>query len=203
MTFTSICSSSIPLQTHYVVGALRQNAHGASELHLTPVNGMLQFRPSFDYLDESDKRRKEKKADKMDDDIAMEDDEPTAVKVTFKKRENEAAILAKKKSHAFFQQQREEEPWVDFEYTDETVQASSLLPYFFYFVFALHYCLLCIFVSVSVYFLSLSFSSLCLFAFVSLCAHSSHFLFLLTRFLFIAAALWQCKLPLTALCRVS
>lgn len=56
-TYVLASSSPVEPKTNYVLGVLRGN-----QLHLTPVNGTFQFRPSFAHIDKSDadKKKREK-----------------------------------------------------------------------------------------------------------------------------------------------
>ena len=42
-------SEKVPPKTHYAIGVLR-----GGDLHLTPLKGVLQMRPSFAHIDEND-----------------------------------------------------------------------------------------------------------------------------------------------------
>ncbi|KAG0268822.1 hypothetical protein DFQ27_005609 [Actinomortierella ambigua] len=49
-----LTSSLIPTATNYLAGVLRND-----ELHLTPIHGSVQLRPSFKYLDKIDEKQKQ------------------------------------------------------------------------------------------------------------------------------------------------
>ncbi|KAG0241243.1 DNA-directed RNA polymerase III subunit RPC5 [Actinomortierella wolfii] len=49
-----LTSSLIPTATNYLAGVLRND-----ELHLTPIHGTVQLRPSFKYLDKIDEKQKQ------------------------------------------------------------------------------------------------------------------------------------------------
>ena len=49
-----LSSARVPLNTNYAVGLLQRG-----ELHLTPLQGLLQMRPSFGFLDDADRARRQ------------------------------------------------------------------------------------------------------------------------------------------------
>ncbi|KAG6448999.1 DNA-directed RNA polymerase III subunit RPC5 [Manduca sexta] len=92
---------------HYAVAILQDK-----ELHCTPIQGIIQMRPSYSYYDKQEKKKNEKnKADKSDD----ENNEPEAKKVTvkFARQETEVAKKAREKSYESISQRISEEPWCD------------------------------------------------------------------------------------------
>lgn len=100
--FTSTKSSGAA--ENYAVGILRPG-----ELHLSPIHSILQMRPGYPHLDQSDAKAKAAEA-------AMEEDEeveaPKAVTVRFANQETDRAKKAREKSFRFMQQQKENERWV-------------------------------------------------------------------------------------------
>lgn len=77
------------------------------ELHLTPVKGVLQLRPSLGYMDKSDRTAR---LDGIDDEYSK----PQAVAVRFKGDSDRLKKL--KESFNYQMKMVEEEPWVECEY---------------------------------------------------------------------------------------
>lgn len=91
---------------HYAVAILQDK-----ELHCTPIQGIIQMRPSYSYYDKQDKRKTDKnKADSED-----EEKEPEAQQVTvkFARQETEVSKKAREKSYETITQRMNEEPWFD------------------------------------------------------------------------------------------
>lgn len=100
------------------------------QLHLTPLELVLQLRPSFGYIDEADakekenkkKKKEEEEAEEIDEDNEEDDDiKPYQVQVQFKKRESEKAAAARLQSHAYLKQLSDEEPWVELQFFNQHV----------------------------------------------------------------------------------
>ncbi|KAL0893301.1 hypothetical protein ABMA27_014893 [Loxostege sticticalis] len=92
---------------HYAVAILQDK-----ELHCTPIQGVMQMRPSYSYYDKQDKRKHDRnKADESDE----EEKEPEAQQVTvkFARQETEIAKKAREKSFETISQRISEEPWYD------------------------------------------------------------------------------------------
>ncbi|KAI5652061.1 sin-like protein conserved region domain-containing protein [Phthorimaea operculella] len=92
---------------HYAVAILQDK-----ELHLTPIQGIVQLRPACSYYDKQDKKKTDKsKAENSDD----EEKEPEAQQVTvkFARQETEIAKKAREKSFETISQKISEEPWYD------------------------------------------------------------------------------------------
>ncbi|CAN8002790.1 unnamed protein product, partial [Ixodes hexagonus] len=94
---------------NYAVGLLRPG-----ELHLSPLHCIVQMKPSFSYLDQSDVRNKvgETAAAEEEEDA----DEPQAVQVRFAGAETERSKRARERSFHFLQQQQDNEPWSKISY---------------------------------------------------------------------------------------
>ncbi|XP_038211867.1 DNA-directed RNA polymerase III subunit RPC5 [Zerene cesonia] len=101
-------SSSTCVDTkHYAVGLLQDK-----ELHCTPIQGIVQLRPSYSYCDKQDKRKQEKKElDVSDDEEKEPEQQPVTVK--FARLETEVAKKAREKSFHTISQKVAEEPWYD------------------------------------------------------------------------------------------
>ncbi|TMW69325.1 hypothetical protein Poli38472_001481 [Pythium oligandrum] len=99
-------SSSVPALTNYAVGVFREG-----QLHLTPISGVLQMRPSLAHIDEA--------VDDVEEDVdmAMEEEQKEAenavkeVQFQFKKKQSERAISAIQNSYAYKKQQINAETW--------------------------------------------------------------------------------------------
>lgn len=132
-------STLVPAQTNYVIGVV----HGR-QLHLTPINGVLQMRPSLAHVDECDRQiavdeaekaaaRKEKflssgkhnRAQVLDDD-ENDADEPKIVEVQFRRAETEKMVERKNRSYQTLQESREREDWKALEYFDRITHESKI-----------------------------------------------------------------------------
>ncbi|XP_053607153.1 DNA-directed RNA polymerase III subunit RPC5 [Plodia interpunctella] len=104
-----VYESSTPCRDtqHYAVAILQDK-----ELHCTPIQGIIQMRPSYSYYDRQDKRKQDKnKAEDSDE----EEKEPEAQQVTvkFARQETEVAKKAREKSYEALSQKVAGEPWYD------------------------------------------------------------------------------------------
>ncbi|XP_077979709.1 DNA-directed RNA polymerase III subunit RPC5-like [Glandiceps talaboti] len=95
--------------SRYSVGLLKDG-----ELHLTPLHGIVQLRPSFKYLDKADVRVKQEKA-AADEGESSQDEEEEAKPVTvkFARPETDQAKAKRLASWQYLEQKRSEESWVD------------------------------------------------------------------------------------------
>ncbi|XP_028409437.1 DNA-directed RNA polymerase III subunit RPC5-like isoform X1 [Dendronephthya gigantea] len=95
--------------SQYAVGLLRDG-----EIHLTPLKGVVQLRPSFEYLD----RNQEKKPTNQEEGDSQDEDEEkaTALLVRFAKKETEQAKAQRLSSYKHLEKQMSEEPWTEVEY---------------------------------------------------------------------------------------
>ncbi|CAF4823670.1 unnamed protein product [Pieris macdunnoughi] len=101
-------SSSTCVDTqHYAIGILQDK-----ELHCTPIQGIVQLRPSYSYCDKQDKRKQDKNELDVSED---EEKEPEIQQVTvkFARVETEVAKKAREKSFHTISQKVAEEPWYD------------------------------------------------------------------------------------------
>jgi DNA-directed RNA polymerase-3 subunit RPC5 len=64
-----LTSTEVPLKTNYAVGVLINN-----ELHITPIQHVLQFRPSFQHLEDSSKKSKKEEKEETETPMDVEDD---------------------------------------------------------------------------------------------------------------------------------
>lgn len=111
-------TDATPGSSRYAVGIIKEG-----ELHLTPVNSIIQLRPSFNYLDQADtKVRKQSEKDAADGDTSQDEvekeEEPKTIKVQFVRQESDIAKARREASYAFHKQKLEEEAWVPAYYID-------------------------------------------------------------------------------------
>ena len=104
--------------SNYAVGI-----YNGSELHLTPIRGVVSLKPSLNYLDKSDKTAKAEGRPQLNESSQDEsEDEPTEkvqkIGVKFQKNaiETDKVKEMKKKSFEYQKKLEEEEAWVDMEY---------------------------------------------------------------------------------------
>ncbi|BFZ03510.1 hypothetical protein BsWGS_06549 [Bradybaena similaris] len=100
----------------YAVGLFKDG-----ELHLTPVNAVVQMRPCFDYLDKADKRHHLEAANmnvtdggESSQDEGGDDAVPVNMKVS--RGESEEFKARRMASYEYISQKREDEPWLDVTY---------------------------------------------------------------------------------------
>lgn len=88
------------------------------ELHVTPLAGILQMRPSFSYLDKADNKTREREAANEGGDSSQDEaeDEAKAITVRFARPESEQARQRRIQSYEFLQKKQAEEPWVHLHY---------------------------------------------------------------------------------------
>lgn len=94
--------------SRYAVGLLKDG-----QLHLNPIRGIVQLRPSFGYLDRSDAKQKQESKDQGEnaESSAEEEEEAQAVTVKFARPETDRTKQAREKSFRYLQQKMLEEPW--------------------------------------------------------------------------------------------
>jgi DNA-directed RNA polymerase III subunit RPC5 len=100
--------SSKPIENvdRYCVGIMQDR-----ELHLTPVKGIIQLRPSLYYFDKQDKRKKTEQ--KAEDDADNDEEEVKQVTVKFARTENEKVKKAREKSWQSLSSIAADEPWCE------------------------------------------------------------------------------------------
>uniref|UniRef100_A0AAQ4QC28 DNA-directed RNA polymerase III subunit RPC5 C-terminal domain-containing protein n=1 Tax=Gasterosteus aculeatus aculeatus TaxID=481459 RepID=A0AAQ4QC28_GASAC len=88
------------------------------ELHITPLTGILQMRPSFSYLDKADTKTREREAANEGGDSSQDEAEEDvkAITVRFSRPESEQARQRRLQSYEFLQKKQAEEPWVHLHY---------------------------------------------------------------------------------------
>uniref|UniRef100_A0A8K9XAY1 Polymerase (RNA) III (DNA directed) polypeptide E n=1 Tax=Oncorhynchus mykiss TaxID=8022 RepID=A0A8K9XAY1_ONCMY len=110
-TFTSIQSTTNT--SRYAAAIFRKG-----ELHITPLQGILQMRPSFSYLDKADCKHREREAANEGGDSSQDeaDEDVKAVTVRFSRPESEQARQRRIQSYDFLQKKQAEESWVHLHY---------------------------------------------------------------------------------------
>uniref|UniRef100_A0A6I8Q8W2 Polymerase (RNA) III (DNA directed) polypeptide E (80kD) n=1 Tax=Xenopus tropicalis TaxID=8364 RepID=A0A6I8Q8W2_XENTR len=111
-TFSSIQAESNT--TRYAAALYRKG-----EIHLTPLHGILQMRPSFTYLDKADIKFKEREAANEGGDPSQDEaeDDVKQVNVRFSRPESEKAKQRRVQSYEFLQKKQAEENWVHLHYS--------------------------------------------------------------------------------------
>ncbi|XP_069580411.1 DNA-directed RNA polymerase III subunit RPC5 [Brachyistius frenatus] len=110
-TFSSIQATTNT--SRYAAAVFRKG-----ELHVTPLTGILQMRPSFSYLDRADNKTREREAANEGGDSSQDEaeEEVKAITVRFARPESEQARQRRIQSYEFLQKKQAEEPWVHLQY---------------------------------------------------------------------------------------
>lgn len=110
-TFSSIQATTNT--SRYAAAVFRKG-----ELHVTPLTGILQMRPSFSYLDKADTKTREREAANEGGDSSQDEaeDDAKAITVRFARPESEQARQRRIQSYEFLQKKQAEEPWVHLHY---------------------------------------------------------------------------------------
>lgn len=110
-TFSSIQATTNT--SRYAVAVFRKG-----ELHVTPLTGILQMRPSFSYLDKADTKTREREAANEGGDSSQDEaeDDVKAITVRFARPESEQARQRRIQSYEFLQKKQAEEPWIHLHY---------------------------------------------------------------------------------------
>ncbi|KAG9477010.1 hypothetical protein GDO78_002414 [Eleutherodactylus coqui] len=110
-TFSSIQAASNT--SRYAVAFYRKG-----EIHVTPLHGILQLRPSFTYLDKADTKYREREAANDAGDSSQDEVEEDVKQVTvrFSRPETEQAKQRRAQSYEFLQKKQAEESWVHLHY---------------------------------------------------------------------------------------
>nr|XP_006818447.1 PREDICTED: DNA-directed RNA polymerase III subunit RPC5-like [Saccoglossus kowalevskii] len=106
-------SNTAPSVSRYAAGLLKDG-----ELHLTPLHGIVQLRPSFSYLDKADVRIKQEKAMENEGESSQDEVEEEAkpVMVKFARPETDQAKARRLASWQYLQQKQSQEMWVDLKF---------------------------------------------------------------------------------------
>uniref|UniRef100_A0A8C6USM2 Polymerase (RNA) III (DNA directed) polypeptide E n=1 Tax=Neogobius melanostomus TaxID=47308 RepID=A0A8C6USM2_9GOBI len=110
-TFSSIQATTNT--SRYAAAVFRKG-----ELHITPLTGILQMRPSFSYLDKADGKTREREAENEGGDSSQDEaeEDAKAITVRFARPESEQARQRRIQSYEFLQKKHAEEPWVHLRY---------------------------------------------------------------------------------------
>ncbi|PRP75852.1 RNA polymerase III polypeptide E isoform 1 [Planoprotostelium fungivorum] len=119
--YINMKGEKIDTKTNYAIGVLSQG-----QFHMTSLENIVQFRPSYDHVDKYHKPRmvKDPKDEENNTETAEKPSSIMPVNVTKKKRETEKMLADKKKQQQ--KQAEEEEPWVDMVYIDSTASNSPI-----------------------------------------------------------------------------
>lgn len=111
-------SRALPDCSNYAAGIYQDG-----EFHITPLKGIIQLRPQFNYLDKSDKRAREE-AKNVGEDMEEEDEGPKQVNVTFDRQTPDFLKKMQEQSFQNFSKKSSEEKWVHTNYAPvNTTQA--------------------------------------------------------------------------------
>ncbi|XP_063170807.1 DNA-directed RNA polymerase III subunit RPC5 [Candoia aspera] len=110
----TFCSS----QTISNISRYAAAVYKKGELHLTPLHGVLQMRPSFAYLDKADAKYREREAANDHGDSSQDEAEEDVKQITvrFSRPESEQARQRRVQSYEFLQKRQAEEHWVHLHY---------------------------------------------------------------------------------------
>ncbi|XP_058013635.1 DNA-directed RNA polymerase III subunit RPC5 isoform X2 [Ahaetulla prasina] len=110
----TFCSS----QTTSNISRYAAAIYKRGELHLTPLHGILQMRPSFAYLDKADAKYREREAANEHGDSSQDEAEEDVKQITvrFSRPESEQARQRRVQSYEFLQKRQAEEHWVHLHY---------------------------------------------------------------------------------------
>ncbi|OAD60047.1 DNA-directed RNA polymerase III subunit RPC5 [Eufriesea mexicana] len=103
-------SRALPNCSNYGVGIFQDG-----ELHITPLRGIVQMRPQFNYLDKSDKRVREE-AKNMGEEYDEEEEGPKQVNVTFARQKPEFMKKMQEQSFQHYAKKSLEERWIHTNY---------------------------------------------------------------------------------------
>ncbi|KAL2740836.1 DNA-directed RNA polymerase III subunit RPC5 [Vespula squamosa] len=103
-------SRALPECTNYAAAVYQDG-----ELHITPLKGIIQLRPQFNYLDKSDKRAREE-AKTIGEDVEEEDEGPKQVNVTFDRQTPDFLKKMQEQSFQHFSKKSSEEKWIHTSY---------------------------------------------------------------------------------------
>ena len=116
-----IRSSSVALKANYAIGLYRGN-----EMYLTPLQGVLQMKPSFKRIDEAfeKKKKKEEEAKPMVEENDLED-EAKPIQFRIKKRETERQVALRQQQFQHLKKLEDEENWIKLDYMHKDVSTSK------------------------------------------------------------------------------
>lgn len=114
------------LKANYAIGLYRGN-----EMYLTPLQGVLQMKPSFKRIDEAFEKKKKKEEEAQpaaveENDI---DDEVKPLQFRIKKRETERQVAMRQQQFQHLKKLEDDENWVKLDYVHKDVSAGLTTPY--------------------------------------------------------------------------
>ncbi|XP_063995031.1 DNA-directed RNA polymerase III subunit RPC5 [Diachasmimorpha longicaudata] len=111
-------SRALPDCSNYAVGIFQDG-----ELHVTPLKGIVQLRPQFNYLDMSEKNTKEDATKSAEEEP---EEEARQVNVTFARQKSEWAQKRKEQSFQEHSKKSSEEKWIETSYRSVSSTQSDL-----------------------------------------------------------------------------
>ncbi|KAK3725000.1 hypothetical protein QZH41_017477, partial [Actinostola sp. cb2023] len=96
--------------SRYAMGILREG-----ELHITPLLGVLQLRPNFDYMNKGEANVIQASTN-QDEDSQDEEEEAKALTLRFARRESDRAKAQRLSSFKYLEKQEAEEEWSNLNY---------------------------------------------------------------------------------------
>ncbi|ORX54540.1 hypothetical protein DM01DRAFT_1345701 [Hesseltinella vesiculosa] len=113
----TLTSTLIPTQTNYLVGVLHQG-----ELHLTPLQTIIQMRPGFSYLDKIDDKLKAankriQEVERQEEKKKQEKGEPQTLQVSMKQGDNQGAT--RRNIYSMAVRNADDEDWQPVVYYDQ------------------------------------------------------------------------------------
>ncbi len=120
----SIRSSSVALKANYAIGLYRGN-----EMYLTPLQGVLQMKPSFKRIDEAFEKKKKKEEEAQPAAVEENDMEDEAKPLQFrvKKRETERQVAMRQQQFQHLKKLEDDENWVKLEYMHKDVSVGYVM----------------------------------------------------------------------------
>ncbi|CAK9834119.1 DNA-directed RNA polymerase III subunit RPC5 [Anthophora retusa] len=113
-------SRALPNCSNYAVGVFQDG-----ELHITPLRGIIQMRPQFNYLDKSDKRVRDE-AKNLGEEPDEEEEGPKQVNVTFARQKPEFMKKMQEQSFQHHAKKSLEERWIHTKYVPATTAQAEL-----------------------------------------------------------------------------
>ncbi|XP_017884887.1 DNA-directed RNA polymerase III subunit RPC5 [Ceratina calcarata] len=113
-------SRALPDCSNYAVGIFQDG-----ELHITPLRGIVQMRPQFNYLDKSDKRVREE-AKSMGEEGEEEEEGPKQVNVSFARQKPDFIKKMQEQSFQHHTKKSLEERWIHTNYVPVTSTQAEL-----------------------------------------------------------------------------
>lgn len=112
-------SRAVPDCSNYSVGVFQDG-----ELYITPLKGIVQLRPQFNYLDKDDKPGKDETNKKHGDD--NDEEEAKQVNVKFARQKSEFSKKLREQSFQQHAKKLAEEQWIHTDYRDSTTSQAEL-----------------------------------------------------------------------------